>query len=74
MSFFKKRRNVLLTTAQQEVAQRIAEKLISRQKRLADYLNAKTSGISPRSWLWLLIVFCLVFGCYCLRLVLGAWS
>lgn len=67
------RKKVLLNAAQQAAAQRIAEKLISRQKRLAEYLNAKTRGISQRSWLWLLIGFCLVFGCYCLRLVLAAW-
>ena len=68
-----KGKKVPLTTGQQAVAERIAGKLITRQKRLADYLNTKTQGISGRSWLWLLIGFCLVFGCYCLKLVLAAW-
>jgi len=72
MSLFKGKK-VPLSAGQQATAERIAEKLISRQKRLADYLNIKTRGISGRSWLWLLIGFCLVFGCYCLKLVLGAW-
>jgi len=67
------RKKVLLTIGQEAAAQRIAEGVINRQKRLATYLNAKTQSISPRSWLWLLIGFCLVFGCYCLKLVLAAW-
>lgn len=67
------RKKVPLNAAQQAAAQRIAEKLISRQKKLADYLNAKTQGISGRLWLWLLIGFCLVFGCYCLQLVLAVF-
>lgn len=68
------RKKVPLNAAQQAAAERIAEKLISRQKRLADYLNAKTSGISGKTWLMLLIGFCLVFGLYCLQLVIAAWS
>ena len=67
------RKKVPLNASQQAAAQRIAERLINRQKRLAEYLNAKTQGISGRSWLWLLIGFCLVFGCYCLQLVLATW-
>ncbi|MNX70482.1 hypothetical protein D3C86_1017350 [compost metagenome] len=72
MSLFN-RKKMRLNAVQEATAQRIAEKLISRQKRLAGYLNAKTQGISGRSWLWLLIGFCLVFGCYCMHLVLAAW-
>lgn len=67
------RKKVPLNAVQEAAAQRIAEKLISRQKRLSGYLNDKTQGISGRSWLWLLIGFCLVFGCYCLQLVLAVW-
>jgi hypothetical protein len=62
-----------LRPEQEARAQRIAGGIIDRQKKLADYLNVKTSGISGSSWLWLLIGFCLVFGCYCLKLVLAAW-
>ncbi|SDL67605.1 hypothetical protein SAMN04487898_12290 [Pedobacter sp. ok626] len=68
-----KGKKVPLNAAQQAVAERIADKIVSRQKSLADYLNTKTQRISGRSWLWLLIGFCLVFGCYCLKLVLAAW-
>lgn len=72
MSLFKGKK-VPLNAAQQVVAERIADKIISRQKRLSDYLNARTQGISGHSWFWLLVGFCLVFGCYCLKLVLAAW-
>lgn len=72
MSLFK-RKKAALNPSQQAAAQRIAGGIINRQKQLADYLNAKTSEISGRSWLGLLIGFCLVFGLYCLSLVLAAW-
>lgn len=72
MRLFKRDYDKPLSQGQEMRARRIADGLIARQKRLADYLNAKTQGISGRSWLWLLIGFCLVFGCYCLRLVISA--
>lgn len=72
MRLYKKSGKVPLTSAQHAVAQRIAEKLISRQKRLADYLNAKTERISGKGWLILLMGFCLLFGSYCLYLVTAA--
>nr|WP_121271738.1 hypothetical protein [Pedobacter schmidteae] len=68
------RKKVPLNAAQQAAAERIADGIMSRQKRLAEYLNAKTSGISVKTWLVLLIGFCLVFGLYCLHLVIAAWS
>jgi hypothetical protein len=74
MRLFKKREKAPLSTGQQAAAQRIAEKLISGQKRLAGYLNTKTQGISGRGWLFLLIGFCLLFGSYCLQLILRAWD
>lgn len=73
MSLFKKDKNRSLTGRQEAVAQRIAEGIISRQKRAADYLNTKTQDISRRLWLWLLIGFSLLFGGYCLYLVTSAW-
>lgn len=68
------RKKVPLNAAQQAAAQRIADRIMSRQKKLADYLNTKTSGISGRTWLMLLVGFCLVFGLYCLYLMIAAWS
>jgi hypothetical protein len=73
MGLFKKDKNKPLTAGQDAVAQRIAERIISRHKRTADYLNAKTQDIPRRLWLWLLIAFSLIFGGYCLYLVIGAW-
>ena len=68
------RKKVPLTVEQEAVAERIAEGLIRRQKKVADYLNAKTKGISGEMWQMLLVGFCLVFGGYCLYLVIAAWS
>jgi hypothetical protein len=72
MRIFKRKKVGTLSQGQEMAAQRIADGLISRQRRLADYLNARMHGISARSWLWLLVGFCLVFGGYCLYLVVAA--
>lgn len=62
-----------LSGKQEAVAQSIAERIITMQKSAADYLNAKTQGMSGSLWLLLLIGFCLAFGGYCLYLVVSAW-
>jgi hypothetical protein len=60
------------STANNEVAQTIAQNIIGKQKLLATYLNTKTRDISSKSWLAILIVFCAVFGSYCAFLLIRA--
>ena len=54
------------------VARQIAGRIIGGQKRLANYLNRRTMHLSGRLWLYLLIIFSLLFGGYCLYLVIHA--
>lgn len=56
------------------VAQKIARSIISKQQRIAGYLNAKTKNISARTWLFILIGFCIVFGSYCAYLLITAFN
>jgi len=67
MKWFRKRKT--LSPEQENVARKIAEGILSRQRILADYLNQKTSGISACCWLCLLSGFCLLCGSYLLYLL-----
>lgn len=55
-----------------EVAQRIAERITSRQQRIANYLNDRTKDISGKYLLISLIVFCTVSASYLLYLLINA--
>lgn len=54
------------------IAEKIAQKIIDRQRRLANYLNKKTRNISGKIWMAILIGFCTSFGCYCIFLLIRA--
>ncbi|MES2418304.1 MAG: hypothetical protein V4541_08955 [Bacteroidota bacterium] len=56
------------------VAQKIAGNIISKQQKLAGYLNAKTKNISAKTWLFILTGFCVVFGSYCAYLLVAAFN
>lgn len=60
----------VLPESQVHLAQRIAGRILQSQRTTADYLNARTAGISLRSWRMILIAFCLLFGGYSLYLLL----
>jgi len=59
---------------QDELAQKIAGNIISRQQRIADFLNEKTKNFSPKFWLFALIAFCTTLGSYCLYLLISAFN
>lgn len=63
-----------LSARQEVIAGRIANGLLSGQRRLADYLNAKTAHLSGKVRLWLLLLFGIAFGCYCLYLMVSPWN
>lgn len=54
------------------IAEKIAQKIIDRQRILANYLNRKTRNISGKLWMAILIIFCAAFGCYCTSLLIRA--
>lgn len=54
------------------IAEKIAQKIIHRQRILANYLNRKTNNISGKLWMAILIIFCTAFGCYCTFLLIRA--
>ena len=54
------------------IAEKIAQKIIDRQRILANYLNRKTRNISGKLWMAILITFCVTFGSYCTFLLIRA--
>lgn len=52
----------------------IATYMDSRQRKLANWLNQKTSGISAQKMRYLLIAFCLVVGSYLMYILLQAFN
>jgi hypothetical protein len=54
------------------LAQKIAGNIVDRQSRIANYLNGKTRHLSGKRLLLALIGFCVVFGSYCLYLLIHA--
>jgi hypothetical protein len=71
MKLFKKRDRAL-SPVQEQRAGKIAQAILNRQRKTADYLNNKTAFISGKNWLLLLILFCTVFGSYCIYLLIKA--
>jgi hypothetical protein len=69
MSLFRKKRERI---PNEETAQKIAGAIMGRQKQLAGYLNRRTSHLSGKRLLVALILFCTVFGSYCLYLLICA--
>jgi len=71
MKFFKKikRDKVQITLTDQ-----IAAYMDTRQRKLANWLNQKASGISGQKMRCLLIAFCLVVGSYLMYILLQAFN
>ncbi|HTN20751.1 MAG TPA: hypothetical protein VL125_09760 [Pelobium sp.] len=69
MKLFKRTRTYF---SQDEVAQKIAERITGRQQRIADYLNKRTKNFSSKSLLFSLIGFCTVFASYLIYLLISA--
>jgi predicted Zn-dependent protease with MMP-like domain len=74
MNLFKKSKDRALTERQVEKAGTIADRILKRQRKVADYLNHVTAGISRQHWIFLLVSFCLAFGTYCLLLLVQAFN
>lgn len=62
-----------LTSHQEHLAGRIAEKILKAQRHTADYLNKRTAPLSPKTWLTLLILFSAVLGSYSMFLLIQAF-
>ncbi len=74
MKLFAKSRADKLTARQEVLAGRIAGRIRRTQRRLAGWLNGKTAGLTAKNWLWLLVLFSLGFGAYCLYLLFSAFN
>jgi hypothetical protein len=69
MKIFRRKERSLSPRAA-EVAERWAGAILSRQRRIADWLDRKTAYWDKRSKLIALLLFCLVFGGMSLWLIL----
>lgn len=74
MGIFKRNTLVDHSAANEETAKRIADGILSRQRKFADYLNARAKFISPGKLKVILFLFCLGFGAYCLYLLYGPFN
>jgi hypothetical protein len=70
MKLFKRQRKVDISD--DAVAKKIANKIVEKQRNLANYLNSKTKRFSPRTIAFILFGLCIVFGGYCAFLLLNA--
>ena len=71
MRLFKKNKQA---ASHQVLAQKIAGIIISKQQKIAGYLNAKTRNIPARTWLFILIGFCILLGSYYAYLLITAFN
>jgi len=74
MKLFAKNNADRLTAGQKALAGRIAGRITRTQRRVAEWLNVKTAGLPAKTWLLLLVLFCLAFGAYCLYLLVIAFN
>jgi hypothetical protein len=72
MRFFKKR--VTVAGNSDAVSARIAGMILTRQRQLADYLNARCAGLSLRFRIGLLIGFCTLIGAYLIYVLISAFN
>lgn len=70
MSVFGRRKKLELTRSQEELSQRMADRICRIQQRMAGYLNNRTAGFGRGIWLLVLGVLCLLMGGYCAYLVI----
>lgn len=67
-------REKALSAGQERFAARMAGRILTVQRRVANYLNGKTARVSTRHWLIYLVCFCLVFGAYLVYLLAQVFS
>jgi len=72
MRFFKKRARVAGNS--DAVSARIAGMILIRQRKLADYLNARCAGFSMPWRIGLLIGFCTLIGAYLVYVLISAFT
>lgn len=70
MSVFGRRKKLELTDKQEELAQRMADRICRIQHKIAGYLNERTAGFGRGIWHLALTVLCLLMGGYCAYLVI----
>jgi hypothetical protein len=71
MKLFGKKKN---GETNEKLTDHIACYLEKRQRRLADWLNIKTNGVSTKSVMYALIVFCTLATSYLLYIIISAFS
>lgn len=52
----------------------LSEKVDMRQQKLAKYLNRKANSLNGKTLLFLLVLFCALYGTYCLYLIIDAFN
>ena len=72
MRFFKKR--VRVAGNSDAVSVRIAGMILARQRKLADYMNARCAGLSLQRRIQLLIGFCILIGAYLVYVLISAFT
>ena len=71
MKLFKRNKEA---ASHEALVQKIAGNIIGKQHKLAGYLNAKTRNTPAKTWLFILIGFCIIFGSYCAYLLINAFN
>ncbi len=70
MRLFKKAKKETVST--DAVAERIAGRIVARQRQLADYLNSKTAKFKSRRVAYVLMMGCIAFAGYCAYLLISS--
>ena len=65
MNLFKKKDTLIPDAAKDELAARIAKRVLHFQRRIADELNFRTRNQSPQEILMWLVTYCLLTGTFC---------
>jgi len=63
-----------LSAGQEKLAARIAGRILSMQRKTADYLNDRTAKVSAKTWLIVLMVFCGITGTYLIYLLVQVFK
>ena len=72
-AFWKERAKVEKDLLVERLANRLAMAIVRRQLKIAGWLERKTQYWNRSSKLIALVVFCLLFGGFCLWLLVGAF-
>lgn len=63
-----------LSAAQERMAERLATRILSVQRKTADYLNNRTAEVSAKTWTIVLLAFCLIAGVFFTYLLIQAFK